>query len=323
MSELTSVYNEYPIGSNSWWLNEPTGATIFDKCILIILKVIFLGARFSLRLALGRKRRDRLYLKRDINFRRFLYNAINLLGLCNSFLIKFTVPKYNYEVSCRINKEDFIIMSAHEDEIIEHFCPKEGDIVVDVGAHYGRYTIIGSKRVGINGKVIAIEAHPGNFDILNRNIQLNRLTNVIPLNYAVYSQRTKIKLYLPDEDLGYTMHHSVMFSYLSTKYKLKDNEGKFVEVIANTLDSLLEANGISQANWIKIDVEGAELEVLRGGHNILSNSNDLAILVEVHDGLNNYRPVIDLLTSYNFTVLFEKSYEGGEKHIIVRKSSGI
>jgi FkbM family methyltransferase len=137
------------------------------------------------------------------------------------------------------------------------------------------------------------------------------------LNYAVYSQRTKIKLYLPDEELGYTMHHSIMFSYLSKKYK--DIEDKFVEVIANTLDSLLEANGISQANWIKIDVEGAELEVLKGGHNILSNSNDLALLVEVH-GLNNYRPVLDLLTSYNFTVLLEKSYEGGEKHIIVRKS---
>jgi|ERR671931_75312 FkbM family methyltransferase len=312
MSELTSVYNEYPIGSNSWWLNEPTGATIFDKCILIILKVIFLGARFSLRLALGRKRRDRLYLKRDINFRRFLYNAINLLGLCNSFLIKFTVPKYNYEVSCRINKEDFIIMSAHEDEIIEHFCPKEGDIVVDVGAHYGRYTIIGSKRVGINGKVIAIEAHPGNFDILNRNIQLNRLTNVIPLNYAVYSQRTKIKLYLPDEDLGYTIYNTIMVN--------RANPGdNFVEVNADTLDNILQLNRIKQVNWVKIDVEGAELEVLKGATNVLSNSKDISLLLEVH-GFENYMPIVDLLKSLNFKIEFEaRSKKPDWRHIIVRK----
>ena len=93
-------------------------------------------------------------------------------------------------------------MTIHEDEIIEHFTPKQGDIVVDIGAHMGRYTIISSKRVGTNGKVIAIEAHPGNFEMLNRNIKLNQLTNVIPLNYAVYSKETKIKLYLPDEESG-------------------------------------------------------------------------------------------------------------------------
>ena len=57
----------------------------------------------------------------------------------------------------------------------------------------GRYTIISSKRVGKNGKVVAIKAHPGNFEMLNRNIKLNQLTNVIPLNYAVYSKETKIK----------------------------------------------------------------------------------------------------------------------------------
>jgi FkbM family methyltransferase len=64
-------------------------------------------------------------------------------------------------------------MTRHEDVIIEYFRPKEGDMVVDIGAHIGRYTIIASKRVGANGKVIAIEANPSNFEMLKRNIQLN------------------------------------------------------------------------------------------------------------------------------------------------------
>ena len=82
-------------------------------------------------------------------------------------------------------------MTIHEQDIIDRFIPNERDIVVDVGAHIGLYTIIASKRVGPNGKVIAIEADPSNFEMLNRNIQLNNLTNVLALNYAVYSKEEK------------------------------------------------------------------------------------------------------------------------------------
>ncbi|HEX2231431.1 MAG TPA: FkbM family methyltransferase, partial [Nitrososphaeraceae archaeon] len=198
-----------------------------------------------------------------------------------------------------------------------HFSPKQGDIVVDIGAAFGFYTIISSKRVGTNGKVLAIEAHPSNFEMLNRNIKLNQLTNVIPLNYAVYSKETKIKLYLPDEESGYTMHHSIMSNYVFTKYKDKTKD-KFVEVSANTLDYFLQLKGITDVNWIKIDVEGAEFEVLKGAHNVLSNSKNISLLIEVH-GKDTYEPIIKSLRSYNFKIDFEKTYENGEKHIIALK----
>jgi FkbM family methyltransferase len=215
-------------------------------------------------------------------------------------------------------------MTMREDEIIRHFNAKQGDIVVDVGAHIGKYTIIASKRVGENGKVIAIEAHPGNYEMLNRNIKLNGLTNVTTLNYAVYSKESKIKLYMPDEEFGYTMHHSIMFSYLSPKYSLKGKENeKFIEVNANTLDNLLQKNGISrEVNWIKIDVEGAEFEVLKGATEILSNSKDICLLIEVHNpyDTNHYKQIIDFIKSYNFKIQFEKIYENAERHIIARKN---
>ena len=58
-----------------------------------------------------------------------------------------------------------------------------------------------SKRLGPNGKVIAIEADPRNFEMLNRNIRLNNLTNVLASNYTVYSKAEKnMKLYLPGEE---------------------------------------------------------------------------------------------------------------------------
>ena len=63
---------------------------------------------------------------------------------------------------------------------------------------------------------------------------------------------------MPYEELGHTKLHSIMLERVGEAGK------KFVEVDANTLDNLLPQNGIEEVNWIKIDVEGAEYEVLKG-----------------------------------------------------------
>jgi len=301
-----------------WFIKNSEGMTIFDKCILFFLKIIYLGLRILLRLALGKKRRDRLYVKRGLDFGVFWYKAFKFLRPGSSTLLKFKVPKYDYEFYCRINKDDFKIMTIHEDDIIKRFTPKEGDIVVDIGAHIGLYTIISSKRVGANGKVVAIEAHPGNFEMLNSNIKLNQLNNVIPLNYAVYSKETKVKLYLPSGESGFTKYNTIMPNWINTREK-------FVEVNANTLDYLLQLNEIRQeeVNWIKIDVEGAEFEVLKGATNVLSKSKDIAILMELHGPPHVYRPKVEeFIDLYNFKIEFEKSYEeNGSMHIIMQKSA--
>jgi FkbM family methyltransferase len=206
-------------------------------------------------------------------------------------------------------------MTRHEDVIIEHFRPKEGDVVLDVGAHIGRYTIIASKRVGPTGKVIAIEADPSNFEMLNRNIELNRLTNVTTLNYAAFSKKAKIKLYLPAGDI-FTKYNTIMSNWVWVK-----PDDKFVEVNGNTLDNLLHEIGIRQVNWIKIDVEGAEFEVLKGANNLLLNNKNIVLLVEVHGSTNDYGlKVKEFMRLYNFETDFEKIYENNG-YIILRKSA--
>jgi FkbM family methyltransferase len=312
MKERTTLSNQDSIGSNSWWLRETKGATILDKFYLSFLKIIYRGIRFSFKIALGKKRTDMFYTKRGINFKDFLYRAIKFLKIGDPLMLEIYVPKHNYNIYCPLNKEDFIVMTRHEDDIIERFLPKQGDIVVDIGAHMGRYTIISSKRVGANGKVVAIEAHPGNFEMLKSNIKLNQLTNVIPLNYAAYSKETKINLYLPEVESGYTIYNTIMSNRART-------EDKFVEVSANTLDYLLQLNEITDVNWVKIDVEGAEFEVLKGASNVLSKSKDIALLIEVH-GLDNHRPILEFVSSYNFKIEFEKSNKTGDwRHIVLRK----
>jgi FkbM family methyltransferase len=316
MNEYSSSYIEYA-GSNKWWLKEVKGARVFDKFVLGLLKAIYRGTRFLLRLILGRKRTDRIYLKRNINFKDFLYSSTRIMRVGKKLLLEIHVPNHDYRIHCPLNKEDFIVMTKHEEEIIGIFRPKEGDIVVDIGAHMGRYTIPSSRSVGESGKVIAFEAHPYNFRILQHNLKLNKLTNVTTLNRAVYSKKANLKLYLPDEDQGYTMHHSVMTNYLSTKYN-NEIEQKYIEVEADTLDNLLKSRGITTVNWIKIDVEGAEYEVLNGAREILSTNNPISILVEVH-GKDTYGPTIELLRSNNFNIEFERTYDNGEKHVLARK----
>jgi FkbM family methyltransferase len=322
------------MGKLTVWLTkqEPIRVVpILDKVIVFLLKIIYLFSymvlRLSIRITLGKKTRDRVFAKKAFAFNyefdvipslymfKFLYSIIKFLRLDNHVSLKISVPKYGYKAYCPINKNDLINMTIREDEIIERFTPKEGDVVIDIGAHIGRYTIIGAKRVGTNGKVVAIEANPSNFEMLNRNIKLNQLTNIISLNNAVYSKETKIKLYLPGEELGHTIYNTVM----SDRAK---NEDKFVEVSANTLDYFLQLKGITDVNWIKIDVEGAEFEVLKGATNVLSKSKDIALLIEIHNlsgGTNLYRQILEFLRLYNFKIEFEKSHDGGEKHIILRK----
>jgi hypothetical protein len=78
---------------------------------------------------------------------------------------------------------------------------------------------------------------------------------------------------------------------------------------------------------MKIDVEGAELEVLKGAHNILSNSKRIKLLIEIHGTNKLYKPIVEILDSYNFKIIFEKSMPGyrsgdriGVKNIIAEKN---
>jgi FkbM family methyltransferase len=294
-------------------LKEAKGATKRDKFVFFCIRNVYIGLRILSRIALGKKKRDKLYLERGISFRGFLYKSIEFLNLDSSFLLVFNVPEYDYKFYSRVTRKipNFLIqdmyasMTIHEEDIRKYFNPKRGDIVIDIGAAFGLYTITSSKQVGANGKVIAIEAHPGNYEMLNHNIKLNGLTNVIPLNYAVYSSKAKVKIY---------SNYTIMAERIQEE-KVKE---KFVEVNADTLDNILEQNVIrqEQINWIKIDVEGAELEVLKGAYNTLSNSKDIALYIEMHSQ-NNHQPIIELLNLHNINVIYQKNYDGGS-HIIAR-----
>ena len=315
-----------------WLFEEPVANTIpslyvLDKVMSFFMKIIYIILRILFRLILGKTRRENSQIYRklsstvNVNFSfylfMFFYKIIRLLRLGNPSLIKIYVPKYHYKVYCPATVDDFINMTIREQEIIEHFNPKKNDTVVDVGAHLGRYSLISAKRVDKEGKVISIEANPLVLEKLKKNLELNQLTNTSSLNFAVFSEKTKIKLFFPTEGLKNTIYNTVISDR-------SVNSERFIEVNADTLDNILQEKDIKHedVNWIKIDVEGAELEVLKGATNVLSKSKDIALLIEIHnlgDGKNLYNPIIDLLNNYNFKIEFEKIHSTSERHLIVRK----
>jgi FkbM family methyltransferase len=287
----------------------------FDACTILILNLPYLALRLLFRLLLGRQRRNKIRFLRKFYLKSPSYLVIaGLYRLLDknkedTHLLKIHVPRYHYKYFCRIGKGDFL--PGHEEHILARFAPKEGDTVIDIGAHIGRYTITSSKQVGDSGKVVAIEADPNNFQLLKRNIELNNLTNVLPLNYAVFSTKTKMKLY---EQLASAKYNSLMLARAA-------ESKNYVEVNADTLDNILNQNGVNQVNWIKIDVEGAEFEVLKGSTETLSNEN-VSLFVEIHniEDPSHYDNIVDFLKYRNFEMTFQQRYDdSGESHVIFQK----
>ena len=238
------------------------------------------------------------------------------------------VPKYGYKSYCRTwsNFNDLMIMTVHEDDLLQLFRPTKGDIVVDVGAYLGRYTLTSSNLVGEGGKVVAIEGDPSHYEMLNKNLKLNRTSNVTAISCMVGSKDMRL-LFGSEDDYLVVGSKDMPTNYQENSYKEFDETGRAqignTIVHLNTLDNLLiKQHGISEVNWMKIDVEGAELEVLKGAHNILSNSKRIKLLIEIHDVNKLYKPIVEILNSYNFKIIFEKDGPKDRipsKHIIAEK----
>ena len=163
-----------------------------------------------------------------------------------------------------------LVCLKHEPQVRDIFQPREGEVVVDVGTHIGTYTIPASRLVGSKGKVIAIEAEPSNFNDLLFNLKLNQAHNVVPLNIAAWHREATLDLHLFEDITS----HSVVAS--------PENSPNSIKVRARPLDAILGELGIKEVDWVKVDVQGAEVEVLQGLEKTISHSPNLRLIIEVH-----------------------------------------
>lgn len=151
----------------------------------------------------------------------------------------------------------------------KHYKLKRGDIVIDAGAHIGTFSIKAAKIVGPEGLVIAIEPDSSNLSFLKRNLEENKLNNMVIIPKGIWSREDKLMLHLSSSTEGHGFYQG----------DAKENESTEVEV--NTIDNMLREMGIKKVNFIKMNIEGAEVEALKGMDNTLGD-NDVKVAIEAH-----------------------------------------
>ena len=143
----------------------------------------------------------------------------------------------------------------------------EGDVFVDIGANIGYFSVYAGLRVGSSGKVHAIEPDEDNVALLRANLQLNRLTNIQVHQLAVSDNVGEATLFRDGFNAG---AHSLLPKDVLVP-------GPIVPV--TRLDNLLEGERLPKL--IKIDVQGAEMAVLRGATQLMSSDEGKpAIILE-------------------------------------------
>ena len=120
------------------------------------------------------------------------------------------------------------------------------DIVVDIGAHIGTFSVYAASK-SPQGCVYSYEPVVENFDFLKRNIKLNNLTNVIPINKGVFRSRGQVKVYSSSSLATYSVYG-------------KGKGTRYVKVIG--LKDVFTDNSLKKIDFLKLDCEGAEYEIL-------------------------------------------------------------
>lgn len=159
---------------------------------------------------------------------------------------------------------------------------KEGEVMYDIGANVGAYSLVAAKFFHGKVKVYAFEPAIFNFSQLCRNIQLNKSQGVIiPLAVAL-SDETRIG--------EFNYHNQIPGGSLHTFGKAIDHVGNVFEpeyvqpMISYRIDDLIEQFKVPVPNHIKIDVDGIELSVLKGAETTLMNPSLHSVLVELEQG---------------------------------------
>lgn len=143
---------------------------------------------------------------------------------------------------------------------------KKGDVVLDIGANIGYFTLIFAKLVGENGKVFAFEPDPGNFSLLEKNVKINNYQNVTLIQKAVSNKTGKAKLYIWKNTLGPKIYDS-------------PDSHQYIEIESIRLDDYFK-NYNGKIDFIKMDIEGAEGGATQGMTSLLQQNKNIKIISE-------------------------------------------
>jgi FkbM family methyltransferase len=175
-------------------------------------------------------------------------------------------------------------------EPVEWVTPQPGQVFLDIGAYVGWYAIQAARAVGPSGQVVAIEPDSRNRLQLEKNINLNGITNATIIPLAAWSHAGRVRW---QGDSAEPVWHKI------------DESSGIGLVDAVTVDDLVVRCALKRVDWIKLDVEGAEVEVLKGAERSIQRFHP-ALFVEVHGTLPALEP---FLAQFGYSI--DKTIFGG------------
>ena len=191
---------------------------------------------------------------------------------------------------------------------------RNGDLFIDIGAHYGFLSMVASSMVGPNGKVYSFEPNQDSFELLKINAYNTQFANIHPACYAISDKPGTATLYIDNESLG----DSSLFP--TTKaHKLQTTSVLTLTDVFDYIKSDSDPEALPLGRQyivvVKIDVEGVEDKVISGGKRLFSSDDSPIIIYEhnIHTGANPLN-IQQLITELNNEYIFFK-LERNKSHV--------
>jgi len=176
-----------------------------------------------------------------------------------------------------------------------HIPIREDDVVVDLGAHIGAFAVRAARRAH-RGKVYSYEAARKNYLLLEENCKLNGLENLHIENIAISDKRGEMPLYTP-------ANNSILGS-------LRQETSSFREMVqAITFSDIIAEHALKRVDFLKIDVEGAEFDILFSCSD-KTFAKIQRMVIEYHEfegDKRSHQDLVNLLVLYGFKVVVEKA----------------
>ncbi|HZH66233.1 MAG TPA: FkbM family methyltransferase [Flavisolibacter sp.] len=178
---------------------------------------------------------------------------------------------------------------------------KPGNIVIDVGAHFGLFAVRAAQLVGSSGTVYAFEPTPSTQKLLQKTILINNMQDcIVPQNEAIADKDGETFFYVSDNE-GDNSNSLIGFK--------EDRRLHKVKVKLTSIDNFILSNKIHHVDFIKIDAEGFEYNVLLGCINVLKVMRPHGILslhpLGIKANGNTLEEIYNFLESYKYDVIFE------------------
>ncbi|MBN1414809.1 MAG: FkbM family methyltransferase [Bacteroidales bacterium] len=211
----------------------------------------------------------------------------NFASICkaNSLLLDYTLNKSEFDIL-----RDIFEFRSYA----EYFPFYQHVTIIDIGAHYGYFSLFAAGNSGSGSNIYAFEPDENNYKALCNNIEMSNARNIHPFNYAIDSTNAMTRLYQ-----GKSPNHSLLQDYSLVQHD------RYVDIQTKTLSQVVAENDIRRIDFLKMDCEGSEYTILE---TLPENIFDLitTVSMEFHDlksAKYNGFFIVNILRDHHFEIV--------------------